>query len=309
MRVAGVDERDYIAIVSIPQERLVMSEIAFLGLGAMGSRMAANLVKAGHRVTVWNRSQRAVDPLVASGAKAAASPRAATYGAEFVIAMLRDDEASRQVWLDAKDGALAGMRKGALAIESSTLTPDWSRSLGQQAAESGIGYLEAPVAGTLPQAEGGQLIYLVGGESALLERAMPILKVMGSAVHHAGTPGTGALTKLAVNTLLAVQVAGLAELIPLLKRAGADAKSLLDVVAQTPVWSPVAARTAQSMLAGAFQPMFPVNMMAKDMGYALAAAGDPRKAPLIAATRQIFADAIDHGLGDSNMTAIVQLRE
>jgi 3-hydroxyisobutyrate dehydrogenase len=286
-----------------------MTEVAFLGLGAMGSRMAANLVKAGHRVTVWNRSPQACDPLVTLGAKAAASPRAAVYGAEYVIAMVRDDEASRQVWLDPERGALAGMRQDAVVIESSTITPGWSQMLSAEASKRGIEYLEAPVAGTLPQAEAAQLIYLVGGDPALLKRVEPVLKTMGSAVHYTGAVGTAALTKLAVNTLLALQVAGLAELIPLLKRAGADAKQLLDVVAQTPVWSPVAARTAQSMLAGAFQPMFPVDMMAKDMAYALAIAGDPRKAPLIAATRQAFADGIEHGLGDRNMTAIVQLRE
>jgi 3-hydroxyisobutyrate dehydrogenase len=286
-----------------------MTEVAFLGLGAMGSRMAANLVKAGHRVTVWNRSPKACDPLVSAGAKAAVSPRAAASGAEFAIAMVRDDEASHQVWLDPELGALAGMRRDAVVIESSTITPNWSHALGAEASKSGVGYLEAPVAGTLPQAEAGQLIYLVGGDPALLERAEPVLKTMGSAVHHTGAVGTGALTKLTVNTLLALQVAGLAELIPLLKRAGADAKHVLDVVAQTPVWSPVTARTAQSMLAGAFQPMFRVDMMAKDMGYALASAGDPRKAPLIAATRQAFADGIERGLGDRNMTAIIQLRE
>jgi 3-hydroxyisobutyrate dehydrogenase len=286
-----------------------MTDIAFLGLGAMGSRMAANLVKAGHRVTVWNRSPQACDPLAAAGAKVATSPRAAASGAEFVIAMVRDDEASRQVWLDPERGAMAGMRQDSLAIESSTVTPDWSRTLNAEASKRGIGYLEAPVAGTLPQAEAGQLIYLVGGDQALLERATPVLKNMGSAIHHAGPIGTAALTKLTVNTLLAFQVAGLAELIAILKRAGVDAKHALDVVAQMPVWSPVAARTAQSMLAGAFQPMFPVEMMAKDMGYALASAGDPRKAPLIAATRQAFVDGIERGLGDRNMTAIIQLRE
>jgi len=286
-----------------------MTDIAFLGLGAMGSRMAANLVKAGHGVAVWNRSPKACDPLIALGARRAASPREAVSGAEFVIAMLRDDEASRRVWLDAKDGALAGMRKGAVAIESSTVTPDWSRTLGRHAAEHGVGYLEAPVAGTLPQAEAAQLIYLAGGEAALVERATSILKAMGSPIHHTGAVGTAALAKLTVNTLLALQVAGLAELIAMLKRAGVDAKQVLDVVAQTPVWSPVATRTTQSMLAGAFQPMFPVSMMAKDMAYALAAAGDARKAPLIAATRQAFVDGIERGIGDLNMTALVQIRE
>jgi 3-hydroxyisobutyrate dehydrogenase len=223
--------------------------------------------------------------------------------------MLRDDEASRQVWLSAKDGALAGMRRGAVAIESSTLTPDWSRTLGRQAAERGAHYLEAPVAGTLPQAEAAQLIYLLGGEAEIVERAAPVLKAMGSPIHHTGAVGTAALAKLTINTLLALQVASLAELIPMLKRAGVDVNRVLDVVAQTPVWSPVAARITQSMIAGAFQPMFPVNMMAKDMGYALAATGDARKAPLIAATRQAFAEGVERGLGDLNMTALVQIRE
>src|SRR2546426_667498 len=117
-----------------------MAEIAFLGLGAMGSRMAANLVKAGHRVTVWNRSPQACDPLVALGAKAAASPRAAASGAAFVIAMVRDDrddDASRDVWQNPERGALAGMKQDAIAIESSTVTPQWSRTLGGQASERG----------------------------------------------------------------------------------------------------------------------------------------------------------------------------
>src|SRR5919109_4498430 len=141
-----------------------MDEIAVLGLGAMGSRMAANLVKAGYGVRVWNRTADAATPLVEAGARQAPSPREAAAGAAFVIAMLRDDEASRKVWLDPENGAFRALDPQAVAIESSTLTLDWIRNLGQAAAEQGLSLLEAPVAGSRPQAEAGQLIYLCGGK-------------------------------------------------------------------------------------------------------------------------------------------------
>ena len=107
-----------------------MSKVAFLGLGAMGSRMALNLLKAGHELTVWNLTPEAAKKLAASGAKAAATPREAAEGNDFIIAMVSNDEASRHVWLDRSNGALAGAKAGAIAIESSTLTPAWVHELG-----------------------------------------------------------------------------------------------------------------------------------------------------------------------------------
>lgn len=136
-----------------------MSKVGFLGLGAMGSRMAANLLKAGHTVTVWNRSPEAAEALVASGARRASSPKEAAEGGDFVFAMVRDDKASQNVWLDATNGALAGMRSGAVAIESSTLTPEWIRELSQHFRAKGISLLDAPVSGSRPQAETAQLVY------------------------------------------------------------------------------------------------------------------------------------------------------
>ena len=122
-----------------------MSKISVLGLGAMGARMAAHLIKAGHDVTVWNRTADATRPLVAAGATQAQTPREAAAGAAFVVTMVRDDDASRRVWLDPDNGALAGMAAGAVAIESSTLTPGWIRELGHAIAERGVALLEAPV--------------------------------------------------------------------------------------------------------------------------------------------------------------------
>lgn len=284
-----------------------MIDVAVLGLGAMGSRMAARLLKAGHRVTVWNRSPGAARALTEQGAQQAESPRAAAAAGDYVIAMVRDNDASREVWLDPEVGALAGMRAGAVAIESSTLTPYWVRELGTHCAQRGVDLLEAPVAGSRPQAEAGQLIYLVGGEDTVVQRATPLLREMGSAVQHVGPLGAGALVKLCTNTLLGVQVTVLAELIGMLRRAGADPARALEAVAATPVWSPAATRLSQSMLAGDFSPQFPIDLIAKDFGYVLQTAGDASTAPTIAAAGQVFEDAKARGLGDLNMTGVAKL--
>lgn len=284
-----------------------MSNIAFLGLGAMGARMAANLIKSGHQVTVWNRTSAAAEPLVAVGARQAATPKEAAVGADFVMAMVRDDAASRQIWLDPHTGALAGMSAGAMAIESSTLTPHWVQALGQQMTVRGLGFLEAPVSGSRPQAEAGQLIYLIGGEKQLLERAKPILMATGSAIHHVGALGHGALTKLATNALLGIQVTALAEIIGLLQHNGADVPTVLGAIAGTSVWAPVANYLASSMVNDHFAPQFPIGLLEKDFGYAIQAAGAVEQVPTMAAARKIFQQAIAQGLGEQNMTGVVTL--
>lgn len=284
-----------------------MANIAVLGLGAMGVRMAANLIKSGHSLTVWNRTPIAAEQLVAAGAHQAFTPKDAAVGADFVMSMVRDNEASRQVWLDPQTGALQGMASNAIAIESSTLTAEWVRELGTRLAAGGISLLEAPVSGSLPQAESAQLVYLVGGDDTTLKQAEPLLNVMGAVVHHVGPLGTGALAKLATNTLLGIQVTVLAELIGMLKHAGADAECVLAAVGATPVWSMVAPRISGSMLAGNFTPQFPIELIEKDFGYTLLTAGSAKAAPTIAAAHGVFRQAIEQGLGKDNMTGVVKL--
>src|SRR5512143_717389 len=157
-----------------------MANVTLLGTGAMGSRMARRLIDAKHAVTVWNRTREKIAPLVAAGAVAAQTAAEAVKDSELVIAMLRDDKASREVWLDS--GALDAMPKNAVAIESSTVTVAWIRQLAEECAKRGIAFLDAPVAGSLPQAEAGQLIFLAGGDDGIVERVSPILRTMGSAV-------------------------------------------------------------------------------------------------------------------------------
>ncbi|WP_446745191.1 NAD(P)-dependent oxidoreductase [Silvibacterium acidisoli] len=284
-----------------------MSKVAFLGLGAMGSRMVANLLRAGHEVTVWNRTAATAEPVVAAGAKLAGTPKEAATDVEFVFSMVRDDEASREVWLDPINGALAGIEPSAIAIESSTLTPEWVRELGKVFAAKKVALLEAPVSGSRPQAEAAQLVYLVGGDAEVLARVEPLLKVLGSSIQHVGELGAGALAKLATNTLMGVQVTTLAELIGMLKRQGADPKKVLDAVAATPAWSTIATRATGSMLSENFAPQFPVELIEKDFRYTLKTAGGAGHAPTIEASRSVFHEAIEEGFGGEQMTAVVKL--
>ena len=286
-----------------------MSNIAFLGLGAMGRRMALRLIKAGHQLTVWNRSPQALEALASAGARLANNPAQAAASAEFVISMVRDDAASRAVWCEPESGALAAMQSSAIAIESSTLSIDWIGELGRAAQARGVALLEAPVSGSRPAAEAGQLVYLVGGEAGALSRAEALLKTMGSAIHHLGPIGSGTLTKLATNSLLGIQVTALAEIIALLKRSGTDVERCLGAIAGTSVWSPVAHALTKSMLSRDFQPQFPVELIEKDFAYTLAAAGAELSLPTLAAARSVFSQGIQQGLGGDNMTAVVQLFE
>lgn len=284
-----------------------MNKVAFLGLGAMGSRMAANLLQAGHELTVWNRDPEAAKKLEAAGAKAASTPRKAAEGNDFVIAMVSNDNASKQVWLDATNGALAGMKSDALAIECSTLTPAWVHELADATKKAGVSLLEAMVSGSTPQAQNAQLVFLVGGNAGSLERASPILRVMGSSIKHAGPVGSGALAKLATNTLMGVQIAALAELIGMLRRQHADPRQVLDAVSATAMWNPHLDRDAKSMLACDFATQFPIKLLVKDLDYTVKTAGGDALTPTVSAVRGVFEKARDAGWGDQNMTAVVKL--
>jgi 3-hydroxyisobutyrate dehydrogenase len=284
-----------------------MSKVAFLGLGAMGSRMATNLLKAGQELTVWNLTPEPMKALVAAGAKPAATPREAAEGSEFVMTMVTNDVASREVWLDAANGALLGMRSGAIAIDSSTLTPAWVRELAGVMSKAGVTLLDAMVSGSTPQAESAELVFLVGGDANSLQRAMPVLKPLGSAIRHAGPVGCGAFAKLATNALMGVQLAALAELIGMLKRQQVDARQILDAVSATAMWNPQLTRDAESMLTDNFEPHFPVQLLEKDLGYTVQTGGGEASMPTVSAVRSIFRRAIDENLGKLNMTAVAKL--
>lgn len=285
-----------------------MTRIAFLGLGAMGTRMAASLLAGGFDLTAWNRDPAKTREIAEKGAKMGASPRAAAMGADIVIAMLRDDEASARVWLDPQDGALLAMRPGAIAIESSTLSLRATRNLATAARNYGVAFLDAPVVGSRPQAEARQLIHLVGGEAEILSRAQPALKTIGGSIHHAGPTSAGMALKLAINALFAVQVAASAEILAALERQGVSPARASDIIGATPVASPSAKSAMASMIASAYAPLFPVGLAAKDLGYALDAAQDNATSMrIIQAAQAMFNAAVAQGLGEEHLTAVRKL--
>lgn len=280
-------------------------QIAFLGLGAMGARMADHLA-ADHDLTVWNRSSGPADAFRGRAA-VAATPREAAEAADLVIAMVTDDAASRSVWTG-PDGALAGLKRGAVAAEMSTVSPGWVREWAGLVSEAGGRPLDAPVSGSRPQAEGATLVVLVGGEADALEAARPAFDAMGKSVQHVGGTGTGALVKLAVNALMGVGVAAAAELLAALRRSGIHEATAAEVIGATPAAAPVVATALRLMAAGQHAPLFPVDLLDKDLRYALHVAAEADSpAPLVSAARAQFEAAGEAGLGDQNMTAVATL--
>ncbi|MCL6263534.1 NAD(P)-dependent oxidoreductase [Craterilacuibacter sp. RT1T] len=283
-----------------------MSRIAFLGLGGMGSRMAGRLAMAGYPLTVWDRSDEQRRLLAHHGAHMAETPRAAVKDADVVMTMLSDDTASRAVWLDAQTGALAALGDDVLAIESGTLSSAWIHELSQALGSSN--FLDAPVSGSRSQAETGQLVYLVGGQESAFRRARPILKTMGSVVHHVGGNGQGAQLKLALNALLGTQMTAMAEILGFLAKAGVDPDRALDIISSTPIASPAVCASARLMLARNFAPQLSLDLLEKDFRYLLEAAGAlEAELPTSQAVHQVLAIAQARGFGRDNISALVRL--
>jgi 3-hydroxyisobutyrate dehydrogenase-like beta-hydroxyacid dehydrogenase len=279
-----------------------MAQVAFLGLGAMGAGMAGALAQAGHSVTVWNRTARAAsDHEEEYGTRAVDTVREAVTQAEVVLACASDDQASAAVWTDPAVGALPALRPGALVLEASTLSPAWSVRLKALVDGAGRHYAEVPVLGSRPQVAARQLVTLVGAEAAEAEEAAGVVAAYSARIEHVGPVGSAAALKLAVNGMLAVQAAGLADVLRLLRShdVGADA---VDVLASLPVISPAAQRLLGLMTRGELAPNYPVRLVAKDMSYAVAATGGD--VPVLRAARDAFAAAVERGDGDLDIAGI-----
>lgn len=290
--------------MKIPASHGTTASVAFLGLGAMGQRMAQRLLDAETALTTWSRSGAS---LRAPQARRALTLPEAVEGAEIVLSMVRDDVASRDVWLG-ENGALRHLQPGAIVVECSTLSPAWVTELHAETQRVGARFMEAPVVGSRPQAEGGQLIFLAGGAEETVEEVRPLLLRMGSAIHHVGSPPAGAYSKLIVNTLFAAQVASLAELLGFAEKAKLNLPALLATLEGLPVLSASAKGAAAGMLSGRFDPMFPVELVGKDLRYSLASAGElAARLPMADAARRVFQEGAERGLQAENLTAVAKL--
>jgi 3-hydroxyisobutyrate dehydrogenase len=284
-------------------------KIAILGCGAMGSRLAQNLLNAEYQVVVYNRTADRVQPLLNQGATYAATPKAAAEQADIVMSTLTDDDGSRQVWLATETGAILGLMPDKIAIEMSTLTMDWTRELGGAIIQRGAGFLDAPVVGSRPQAEIGKLISLVGGQAETLAQVRSILTAAGVATtHHVGSVGQGMAMKLAVNALFGIQVAALAELLGMLSKDGISPEKAMECLGDLPVLSPAAKGTGSLMVSQNHAPLFPIDLVEKDFRYVTQTA-QTLEATISTATvvMDIYRTAIAQGHGSENITGIVQL--
>lgn len=285
-----------------------MKKLAVLGTGAMGSRIATNFLKNGYELNVWNRTPESCVPLVEQGAKQYPSPKDAVRNADVVIAMLSNDDASRDVWTDKKTGAISGLKKGAIAIECSTLSLAWCLEISEIIHEHQVDFLDAPVVGSRPQADASQLIHLVGGDSKTLEKVHKILSASSSAIHYTGETGTGMSMKLAVNGLFGMQVAAFGEIIGMLNKSGVSKESAVNLLNELPVTSPAMKGIGLAISSGNFDPLFPIDLVEKDFGYLeqLSKSLDSNT-PLVSVTKDIYQQAIKSGYGKNNIAGVAQL--
>lgn len=283
-----------------------MKKVAFLGLGTMGSGMAARLLKAGFPLTVWNRGGERSERLRQQGAAVAASPRDAAANADVVIGMVADDRASRSVWTgDA--GALAGLKPGAVAIECSTLSPSWVLELADLVDARDAAFLDAPVTGSKPQAASGEILFLVGGDADVLDDVREVLRPMSRDAVHMGPVASGARMKLVNNFMSAVQTVSLAEALAFSEACGLDRVAAMGVISNGAPGSPLVKTVGARMMAGDYAVNFLLSLMRKDVGYAFdEAQRHGVNLSMAAATRELFDAAIKAGLGDKDFAAVAE---
>jgi len=279
-----------------------MAKIAFLGLGMMGSRMAARLLEAGHELTVWNRASARAAPLARLGATAASSPAAAVAGAELVITMLATPEAVEQVAF-ADEGLAEGLCSGQVLIDMSTVGPDAARSVAARLPQ-GVPLVDAPVRGSIAEATAGRLHVFVGASDADFARVRPVLAVFGD-VRHTGGPGSGQAMKLVVNLALGASMVVLGEALALGGALALSQEMVLDVLSDSPIGPAVSAKRSD-IESGDYEPAFALRLAEKDLKLVTdAAAGDGRDLKVARATLEWLEEASRRGAGDLDFSAVV----
>ena len=282
-------------------------KVAFLGLGIMGSRMAANLCRAGLEVHAWNRTRARAEELAdAHGAVVADTPRDAARAAGVVITMVVDAPQVEEV-LFGNGGAAEGLDEDGLVADMSTIRPTASRAIADRLAERGIAFLDAPVTGSKPKAEDGTLTIMVGGDAEAFERMRPVFEAMGRLVLHAGPQGHGSMVKLINNTIAAVNTAALAEGLALGRRAGVDLDRLVQVVSAGSGASAMLDLKAAPMIEHRYEPLFKLGHMLKDVRHCMAEA-DALGLDLgvAGAAETLYAAADENGRYDEDFAAIAE---
>ncbi|MET3395695.1 3-hydroxyisobutyrate dehydrogenase/2-hydroxy-3-oxopropionate reductase [Variovorax sp. 1140] len=279
-------------------ESIPAQTVAFLGLGVMGGPMAGHLAKAGHRVTVYNRTaakaQAWADEFGPPG-RHAATPREAADGADIVFCCVGNDDDLRSVVLG-DDGAFAGMKKGAVLVDHTTASADVARELSEAAQALGLHFIDAPVSGGQAGAQNGALTVMCGGDAAVFERIKPVAMAFSRAVTLLGESGAGQLAKMVNQIAIAGLVQGLSEAIAFGQRAGLDMEAVLGVISKGAAQSWQMENRGKTMIEGKFDYGFAVDWMRKDLGLVLdEAKRNGARVPVTALVDQFYADVQQAG--------------
>lgn len=273
----------------------------------MGSRMAANLQRAGHELVVYNRTQAKADEVVEKGAVRAHSVEDVAKQCRLVFTMLATPEAVEEVAVG-PDGFLRTLPGNSLWVDCSTVNPSFSQKMGHIARKMGQRFLDAPVSGSLVPAEKGELIFLVGGDAADLAQVRELLEVMGKSVVHAGENGQGASMKIVINMLLAQAMAAFSESLRLGTALGIAEETLCQTLLNTPAAAPFLKLKQQKLLNREFSPEFPLEWMHKDLHLASVTAYEQNIAlPSLQTTKELYAQAKQQGFGEEDLSAIYKV--
>ncbi len=283
-------------------------KVSFIGLGIMGSRMAANLLKNGTDITVFNRSKDAVNRLVGQGAKTAATLTETVQDADIVFTMLSTPEVVKLIMVDSDSPVLDQMKKDAIWVDCSTVNPSFSRSMSEISMEKSIRFIDAPVAGTKPHAENAELVFFVGGDKNTVQSVEPYLDMMGRKIMHIGEVGHGASYKMLVNMMLAQSMIIFSEAVVLGEKMGLDQSFLLDTLPNLVVSAPFTKFKSAMIAKDQYDVQFPLEWMHKDLHLAATTAYENNH-PLYMANlaKELYAQAVNNGMGRLDFAAIHRL--
>jgi 3-hydroxyisobutyrate dehydrogenase-like beta-hydroxyacid dehydrogenase len=284
-----------------------MARIGFVGLGIMGSGMVANLVKAGHEVTVWNRSTSKYSEITKVGAKTVSDPKDLLSGADYFMYCLADDAAIKDV-ITGGHNLAASVKPGTIAIDLSTIDPETSSAERAIYEANGVEFLDAPVFGTKGEARDGGLWIVVGGNEAVYKKSLPVLEPISATTHYMGKGGNGAKMKLVGNLMVASQLVSIGEALTLAKSAGLNLRKVLEVAAVADFKTPIYAGVGAGAIAGDYEVNFPLKLMLKDARL-IQAFAKQFNAPTSSAvvTEDLAKAGVDAGLGELNASAIVKV--
>ncbi|ANY67979.1 3-hydroxyisobutyrate dehydrogenase [Paenibacillus sp. BIHB 4019] len=286
-----------------------MKTVAFIGLGVMGMGMAANLLRKGYGVTVYNRTPGKAAALIELGATEALTPAEAAAGNDVVITMISNDQAVRDVYYG-ENGIFSEVRSGTVLIDSSTISPSLARELAATAEQKGASFLDAPVTGSKPAADAGTLVFMIGGSKAVLDANDDILLAMGGKLIYMGLNGSGSIAKLAHNTIVGINVVALTEGMAIAASGGLDSNAFLELVQAGSASSKSAELKGPKLINANYDVQFSLELMLKDLKLSSVLSDSLRvPTPLLESAKSMFQVGESMGLSELDMCAVAQAYE